>query len=278
MDDTHESVTKARSYYDSGDADNFYYQIWGGEDIHIGLYRVEGEPIAEASRRTVAEMAQRLTHLPKGAHVLDLGAGYGGSARYLARELGLRVTALNLSQVQNDRNIEMTRQQGLDDLVDVVTGDFEDLPFEDDSFDAIWSQDSFLHSGRREKVFQEADRVLRPGGVVCFTDPMMKEGTPKEVLQPVLDRIHLSSMGSVEAYREYAGKLGWEEVEIVEMTGDLVNHYSRVRAELESREEELLKTCSKDYLERMKAGLGHWVEAGSKGALFWGILTFRKKA
>ena len=59
----------ARDYYNSDDADNFYYEIWGGEDIHIGLYREPGEPIALASTRTVATMASQLGMLGKVAEL-----------------------------------------------------------------------------------------------------------------------------------------------------------------------------------------------------------------
>ncbi|MDH5409605.1 MAG: SAM-dependent methyltransferase, partial [Gammaproteobacteria bacterium] len=52
-----EAVATARDYYNSEDADNFYNIIWGGEDIHIGLYESTNESIVEASHRTVRHMA-----------------------------------------------------------------------------------------------------------------------------------------------------------------------------------------------------------------------------
>jgi len=270
------TVDKAQNYYDSIDADNFYFNVWGGEDIHVGIYKYAGEPISDASRRTVEKMADCLSEFPAGAKVVDLGSGYGGSARFLAREKGLHVTCLNLSKVQNDRNRQMNKEQGLADKIEVHDGNFEELPFEDNSFEIAWSQDAFLHSADRKKVFQEIDRVLKPGGVVVITDPMMRAGASREDLQPVFDRIHLDSMGSIGVYEDYAKGLGWSIEPPEERTKDLVTHYSRVRQELESRTEELIQHCSPDYLERMKKGLGHWIEAGENNALFWGILMYRK--
>lgn len=269
-------VDIARDYYDSSDADNFYYQIWGGEDIHVGIYMSPEEPILTASRRTVDTMVRRLPNLPDDARLLDIGAGYGGSARVMARELGIHVTCLNLSSVQNERNRAMTAEQGLADLIDVHDGNFEELPFEDTSFDQVWCQDSILHSGHRRRVFEEVDRVLKPGGGFIFTDPMQKEGVDQELLEPVLARIHLPSMGSIEKYRRYAADLGWETVDIDEQPDCLVRHYTRVLEELETRSGEIAGRISGDYVERMKKGLRHWIEAGSKGALDWGILHFRK--
>lgn len=270
------TVETAQKYYDSDDADNFYFHVWGGEDIHVGIYQRPGESIFEASRRTVEKMAEQLAGFPAGAKVVDLGAGYGGSARYLAREKGFHVTCLNLSAVQNQRNRQMNREQGLEDRIDVVDGNFEELPFDDGAFDIAWSQDAFLHSADRARVFAEIDRVLKPGGLLVITDPMMRQGAPQAVLQPVFDRIHLDSMGSVEHYAKYAEDLGWTVLPHEERTQDLVTHYSRVREELERRTPELLSHCSREYLDRMKKGLGHWVEAGKNNALFWGILVYRK--
>lgn len=266
----------ARDYYDSSDADRFYYQIWGGEDIHVGIYEAPDEPIETASRRTVDTILSRIPQLPEGARLLDIGAGYGGSARVVARERGLHVTCLNLSEVQNARNEQLTKEQGLTALIDVHYGNFEELPFADASFEQVWCQDSILHSGRRRRVFEEVDRVLKPGGGFIFTDPMQQEGADPELLAPVLERIHLPSMGSVEKYRGYARELGWEEVEVDQRPECLPQHYGRVREELVKREEEILRHVSPDYVERMKNGLARWVEVGSRGALDWGILHFRK--
>lgn len=271
-------VDIARDYYDSSDADNFYFRIWGGEDIHVGIYETPDEPILDASRRTVDTMLSRIPALPAEGRLLDIGAGYGGSARVIARERGIHVTCLNLSAVQNERNRAMTAEQGLADLIDVHDGNFEELPFPDSSFDQVWCQDSILHSGRRRRVFEEVDRVLKPGGGFIFTDPMQKEGVDPELLEPVLARIHLPSMGSVDTYKGYAAELGWETVDLDERPDCLVRHYSRVLEELEKRGGEVADQISGDYVERMKKGLRHWIEAGSKGALDWGILHFRKPA
>jgi sarcosine/dimethylglycine N-methyltransferase len=270
-----EAVETARNYYNSDDADNFYYEIWGGEDIHIGLYEDDRMPIAVASERTVATMAGQLE---LGAHskVADFGAGYGGSARWLARKFGCHVSCINLSEVQNDRNRSITAEAGLADLIDVYDASFESAPVDTGAFDCVWSQDSILHAGDRSRVLDEVDRILKPGGSFIFTDPMQADDCPAGVLQPVLDRLHLDSLGSIGYYRAQAHRLGWTEVSVRNLTHQLVNHYSRVRDELASRRGALAGRVSELYADRMIQGLGHWIDAGSKGYLAWGILHFRK--
>ncbi|HEX5419334.1 MAG TPA: methyltransferase domain-containing protein [Gammaproteobacteria bacterium] len=273
------AVQTARDYYNSGDADNFYFTIWGGEDIHIGLYADDEEPIAEASARTIATMASRLQGLGARSRVVDAGAGYGGAARWLARHLGCRVSCVNLSETQNERNREFTRAAGLGGLIEVEDASFESIPYGAQEFDYAWSQDALLHSGNRAEVLAEIDRVLKPGGELIFTDPMQADDCPPGVLQPVLDRIHLETLGSIGFYRREAQKLGWQELGVTELTSQLVRHYGRVKQELQGRRPELVgKLVSADYVDRMIQGLDHWVNAGRKGYLSWGILHFRKPA
>lgn len=271
-----EAVQVARDYYNSDDADNFYYEIWGGEDIHIGLYRSEEESIAAASMRTVATMALELGAISTSTRIADFGAGYGGSARWLARTYGCHVSCVNLSEVQNERNRSMTAAVGLSGQIDVYDASFEKAPLEDNDFNHVWSQDSLLHAGHRRAVLDEVDRILKPGGTFIFTDPMQSDNCPDGVLQPVLDRLHLETLGSIAWYRDEARKRGWQEAGVHDLTPQLINHYTRVRSNLAARREELGGKISDAYFDRMIQGLGHWIDAGSNGYLAWGILQFRK--
>jgi sarcosine/dimethylglycine N-methyltransferase len=272
-----EAVNVARDYYNSQDADTFYHTIWGGEDIHIGLYASDDEPIAAASRRTVEQIASKLNGLNKNSCVLDIGAGYGGSMRYLAKTFGCQCVALNLSEAENARDRERNAEQGLADLIEVVDGSFEELAFPNASFGVVWSQDAILHSSKRRQVLEEVVRVLEPGGEFIMTDPMQADDCPPDVLQPILDRIHLETLGTPGFYRRTLVELGMEELGYEDLTDQLVNHYARVLGELERQEDRLKQhgRVSEDYIERMKKGLEHWVEGGRKGHLAWGILHFR---
>ncbi len=271
-------VAGTRNYYDSAEADNFYSKLWGGEDIHIGVYEKKGVSIAEASQRTLDRMTDLL---PKGVgadtRVLDLGAGYGGSARYLVRKYGCQVTCLNISNVQNRRNRRLNAEAGLTSKIEVDEGDFENVPYADGRFDLVWSQDSFLHSGDRRKAIHEAARVLKSGGLLIFTDPMQSEDAKAEAIRPVLERLKLDSLGSIEFYRKAAEDFGLEEVEFVDLSEHLGKHYAAVLEQLERHRDELLEKSGTKYVENMARGLSDWVDNGEKGNLKWGILVFRKK-
>ena len=270
------AVNTAREYYNSDSADKFYATIWGGEDIHIGLYnQPQGDDIREASHRTVEKIAS-LVNLNENSQVLDIGSGYGGAARHLAKTFGCRVICLNLSEVQNERNRKLNKIQGLDSQIKVVDGNFEDIPEEDESFDLVWSQDAILHSGNRLRVFREVQRVLKRKGEFIFTDPMQSDNCPDGVLKPVLDRIHLDSLGSVVFYRKALAAIGFKEIQFIDLSEQLVNHYSHVLQVIEKECELVISACGQNYIDRMKVGLRHWIEKGQQSYLTWGILHFCK--
>ena len=274
-----DAVQIARDFYNSDDSDLFYREVWGGEDIHVGLYESEGESIATASRRTVQQMAELAGELTSDSRIIDLGAGYGGSVRYLARHFGCHCVALNLSEVENERNRQMNREAGLQDRIDVVEGDFASLDFPDAVFDLAWSQEAILHSGNREQVCAEAARVLKPGGRFIFTDPMQADDASSSSLQAVYDRLHLCSLASPSFYRTQLSDSGMREIVFEEHPEQLSRHYARVREVLVEQAERLRnRGMSEDYIEQMKSGLTHWVEGGRNGILTWGIFVFEKLA
>lgn len=279
MSDQYSSAVKtAQEYYNSTDADRFYFGVWGGEDIHVGLYETEDESIFDASRRTVAHMSDTLGELSPEHRVIDLGGGYGGAARYLASNFGCEVVVLNLSEVENERDRQINQDLGLSDKIEVLDGSFESVPYDDGYFDVVWSQDSFLHSGDRESAIREAARILKPGGVFIFTDPMQADDCPEGVLQPILNRLHLETLGSPAFYRKQCAECGLEEIGFEDHSQQLTRHYGRVLQETRKREPELVGDISQEYIDHMKRGLEHWVEGGKQGYLSWGIFRFRKPA
>ena len=274
-----EAVDTAQEYYNSHDAHTFYATIWGGEDLHIGTFRKPEDTIYDASRRSVEEIAALSHNIlnMSGCNVLDIGSGIGGTARHLVNRYGCLVTGLNLSEVENERHRRKNREQGFDDKIEVYDGDFEYLPFQDETFDVVWSEDAILHSGDRKKVLEEAYRVLKKGGEMVFSDPLQTQGCFSEFLQPILDRLHLDSLATAKFYEATALELGMKIVHHRSKPQQLLNHYSRILEETIAREDELrAKGVSEGYLEHMKKGLENWIIGAKYGHLDWVWFCFRK--
>jgi len=149
------------------------------------------------------------------------------------------------------------------------------LPLPDHSYDLVWSQDAFLHSGDRAAIMAKIDRVLViEGGRVVFTDPMAVDGADPEGLKPILARLQLESLGTLVFYRTEFERRGFRDMGFEDHTEQLVASYSRVLEELEGQGERLKGEISDQYIVNMKVGLGHWINGGKNGQLCWGILHF----
>ena len=270
-----EAVTIAQKYYDSTETDKLYAAIWGGEHIHYGIYTRPDEPIHDASLSTVKTIAQTLKKIDQNSRVIDLGAGYGGAARYLAKTYGCSVCCLNLSQLQNQRNGQLNQEQNLDRLVEIIQGSFEDIPYPNNSFDIVWSQDAILHSGDRCLVFQEIKRILKPGGEFIFTDPMESETCPPGSLQPAFDRLGISDMGSYRFYSQTLKDLGFEELNFIDLSQNVPIHYQRFREEVQKRYNEVVKLTSTEFVDKTLNSIQPWIERYEQGYMQWGILHFR---
>ncbi|MEU6764916.1 methyltransferase domain-containing protein [Streptomyces sp. NPDC046853] len=276
-DDASLSEDTSQSYYDTPDVDGFYAAVWGGDDIHTGTYESPDEPVAQASLRTIEHAADTVADLLSPARaVLDLGSGYGGATRYLAERFGCRVTALNISESQNRRHRRTNAERGLDHLVEVVTGSFHDIPFADESFDVVWSQEAFCHSGDRPLLLREAVRVLKPDGALVFTDLMAREDASPADLEAAVARLGVDALATPAFYRRQLDQLGLSRTDFDDRSGQLVRHYERITEETRRREQELRGLISPGYVDTLLANLPLWVDSAHSGHLRWGIFHCRR--
>ena len=270
-------INITKEHYDNKENDAFYFDIWGGENIHIGFYKKPEDSIKEASRNTVWTMVRKLKPIKKNQRILDIGAGYGGAARLLAEKYGCKIDCLNLSEVENERNRKMNKDAELEELVSVTDGNFEKLPFERETFDLVWSQDALLHSNKKEKVFREVARVLKPEGRFIFTDLMQTEDCPKNALKEVLAPLSLKKLGSIKLYEKLARKADLERVIIAKRPAQLINHYKKVLEALDEQHTTIVKKLNEEFVDKMRTNVQLWIDAGEKEYVTWGILQFQKR-
>ena len=274
-EDAPKAPTTARDYYNDPSTDSFYRCIWSGENIHIGTYTSPSDTIATASWRTVSHMAALMGPITSKTRVLDIGAGYGGAARWLAHEHGCKVTCLNISEVQNERNREITLEQGLDGLVDVIDGSFQQLPFSEGSFDLVWCQDCLIHASNRDGVVSEIARVLVSSGAnLVLSDHMATQNVDPERVTRIRKRMSLNlDLATRQYYLQAFRAQGFKSAEYVEGTEHMITHCSKVKAELDETDH-LPVGISMEYAEIAKLGMSQWIEGGESGELEWGIFHF----
>ena len=101
-------------------------------------------------------------------HVLDVGSGLGGSSRCIAGEFGCRVTGIDLTDEYCRTAPMLAERVGLSNLVTYRQGDALDLPFQDASFDVVWTQHAAMNIRDKATLYREMFRVLKAGGALAI--------------------------------------------------------------------------------------------------------------
>jgi len=138
-----------------------------------------GEDFGQSSWVTGDEYRRffQLLGLSAAHHVLDVGCGSGGPAIFLAREIGCHVTGIDVNEAGIRSGEILARQSGMAEAVVFRRADVrEPLPFSDAEFDALVSMDVLCHLPERARLFVEWRRILRPGGRLLVTDPVVVTG------------------------------------------------------------------------------------------------------
>jgi SAM-dependent methyltransferase len=102
--------------------------------------------------------------------VLDVGSGLGGPSRYLAWRYGCRVSGVDLTAGFVRVAEMLTQLTGLAGKVDYRQGDALALPFGEESFDVVWSQNAAMNIAARDRLYREMRRVLKPGGRLALQE------------------------------------------------------------------------------------------------------------
>jgi cyclopropane fatty-acyl-phospholipid synthase-like methyltransferase len=262
-------VAAAADCYDSDDTAAFYRLCWGGADIHIGRYETGHETVAEAST-AMTRYLLGIADLREDDRVLDIACGYGGTLRELAR-LGCRAAGMDISRVCVEQARRALSEAGLADEVSVDLGDFHDIDSPADAWDALVCQESIIHSPDRPRVFAEAHRVLKPGGVFAVSDILTTDRAEPGVVAAAFDRLRVQDFATQGDYEAMAQEAGFRVEHAEERRHDIATHYAKLAEALDPPPAGLDPAAA----TRIAASIGDWREAIEGGHVTWACFVLR---
>ena len=266
-------VSSTQAYYD-GPADEIYRTIWG-DNVHLGVPCSAECPHPEAMEHTNEMMAEAISLGPE-ARVLDLGCGYGSTARYLAGNFGCAVTGTNISERELDTARSRATEAGLDHLLSFEYEDFHELRYANGSYDVVWSQEAFLHAVDKNAVLSECRRVLKPGGSLIFTDILVRRDTPETDRERIYDRVKSPDMWDLDDYRRALNDLDLPVLREVDWSQHVARSYGWVRDRLQENRNALMPRIGAETIDRTVEALSFWVDSANAGNIGWALFVARK--
>jgi ubiquinone/menaquinone biosynthesis C-methylase UbiE len=168
------------------------WELVAGEMLHCGGI---GQTTAMADEAGIAA----------GDKVLDLCSGFGSSLRFLAKKYGIEGYGLDISPYMVEQATKRTRAEKLDGQITYQQGSVYQVPWSDNSFDVVWGEDAWCYLDSKEGLIKEAVRVLKPGGVIAFSDWMTG---PSGLSAKEAERIHsFMKFPYTESLKSYEGLL-----------------------------------------------------------------------
>jgi cyclopropane-fatty-acyl-phospholipid synthase len=164
----HSRERDARSVRHHYDVSNDFFALFLDESMtySCALFRDGAATLEDAQRAKLAMICRKLA-LERGQRVLDVGCGWGSFAIHAAREHGVHVTGITLSEPQARLARERAAQAGLSDLVDIRVADYREIGA-GERYDAIASIGMVEHVGEVQiDVYgEQLAALLEPGGVL----------------------------------------------------------------------------------------------------------------
>ncbi|MEZ5079367.1 MAG: methyltransferase domain-containing protein [Thermoleophilia bacterium] len=181
-------------------------------------------------------------------HILDVGAGTGGPAVYIANATGCRVTGIEINEVGVQVSTSLIGNAGLSDRVKVIQGDASQLPFEDESFDMAISLNVMNVFEDKEQVMRGVYRVLRPGGTWAFLSGTFQLGPEDAAAREHLRRGYLIPQyyDSLDEYKAKLRAAGFSIDEALEFIADFWVQVSRWRDAHRKHREVLIEDVGQD--------------------------------
>lgn len=169
-------------------------------------------------------------------HLLDVGSGIGGPARYMATRFGCRVTGIDLTTEFCEVALRLTRLLGLESKINIETGDALKMSFADATFDGAYSMNVSMNISDKASLYAEIARVLKPGGWLMLSELAQGPGGPLDYPTPWAATAAGSFLSTPEETRRGLEAAGFGIEQFRDATAAVKEYGARSRAMVERGE------------------------------------------
>ena len=254
----------------------FYRDLWGVH-IHHGYWITGAETKEKAQEQLIDQLISR-AKIHRGARILDVGCGLGGTAIYLNRNLGAHVTGITISPMQIEIGKQLANRCGTD--VRLLLMDAETLEM-DDQFDFAWSVEAISHLSRKRDCFLAMARLLKSGGKLVIADwfksDTATEEQEREFLKPIERAMLVPRLETSQTYARNIDEAGLDVISFEDLSANVSKTWDvAIALALRPMLWKFAATLGNDFLSFLE-GFAAMKAAYKSKSLIYGVLVAHKQ-
>ncbi len=159
-------------------------------DQHFFDYAAEANLTKHLGNIEATDLLIKHCHINENSKILDVGCGVGQTPAYIAKHIGAHVTGVDINPGMVKRSKQRAEKQGVEHLTEFRVADAQQLPFPDNTFDAVFTESVTAFPPDKQRAVNEYTRVTKPGGYLGLNESTwLKTPPPQEILDWVSQEV-----------------------------------------------------------------------------------------
>jgi ubiquinone/menaquinone biosynthesis C-methylase UbiE len=262
---------------------SYDFSVWDVSEVYAGpggkLWELlMGEQIHVGGADQTDILAKKVGLNKKSdVYLLDICSALGGPARHLARKYGTRVVGLDITPEMVQEAKKRTEGKPFSKKIEYRIGSALDIPAHANSFDIVWGQDAWCYIRDKSRLLKEIHRVLKPGGMLGFTDWIWGSlNAPEDDADYLMEFMVFPNMQTLDGYSMLIEDKGMKLEEKEDLGNDFAHHMDIYISTLTKNKTNIIEGFGQDLYNEAEKGVMAWQTAAHNKWVSRGLWIAKK--
>ena len=213
----------------------------------------------------------------EGLNLIDICSALGGAVRHLAEKYGVNVFGLDITPEMVAEAKKRTEGKPYAEKIEYKIGSGLDIPAKPNTFDVVWGQDAWCYIRDKPRLISEANRVLKKGGILAFTDWIWGSATlTEEESDYLMEFMVFPDLQTLDGYKKLIEGEGLRIIETEDLSDDFASHVDIYVGILKENKQNIIDGFGAELYEYAEGGLLAWQKASHEKKVGRGLFIAKK--